>query len=234
MILPSNTTTTAEAVSAPPAYSAAAAPAPKYTPKKDFNKAFGELQSQYGCERSFLYHYSTPSLTSSLRSNLTVGGGVPVLASKDEKPKARSSSDSSVSSTGSKNSFKQTLKKFMKKSPSSPSSSPETPAKKPTKYVPARIPSPALRVIESGPSLYISGVNGFTYPLYTGSRPPVRASKSSSSSSSADSVDDAKKKKNEKSQATRDNAVRGMVTGIYGFDTTPSAPSPRKSKSPGV
>lgn len=49
MILPSNETVTS-ANAAPPAYTAAEAPAPRYAPKKDFGKAFAELQGRYGCE----------------------------------------------------------------------------------------------------------------------------------------------------------------------------------------
>ncbi|KAJ9126165.1 hypothetical protein QFC24_002438 [Naganishia onofrii] len=228
MILPSNTTNnnlnTAELTASPPAYSATAAPAPKYTPKKDFGKAFGELQGLYG-----------------------FGGGVPVIASKDEKPKPRTTSDSSVSSTGSKKSIKNALKKFMNKSPTA-SPSTETPptaittatTEKPIKFVPpTRIPSPARRIIESGPCLYTSGANGFTYPIYNSAifSRPARAS-SASSSSSADSIKDDMKKKNANA-AARDTAVRGMITGMYGFDTTtPSSTSASaatsKDKSRGV
>ncbi|KAJ9118600.1 hypothetical protein QFC22_003820 [Naganishia vaughanmartiniae] len=216
MILPSNNTNninTAELTASPPAYSATAAPAPKYTPKKDFGKAFGELQGLYG-----------------------FGGGVPVLASKEEKPKPRTSSDSSVSSTGSKKSFTKALKKFISKSPTA-SPSTETPptTKNPAKFVPpARVPSPARRIIESGPCLYTSGANGFTYPLYTSAMfsRPARTS-SASSSSSADSLKADMKKKNDKSTA-RDTAVRGMITGMHGYDTTPASAATSKDKSPGV
>lgn len=45
-----STTSTITYASAPPAYSPTAAPAPKYTPKKDFGKAFADLQGRYGCE----------------------------------------------------------------------------------------------------------------------------------------------------------------------------------------
>ncbi|KAJ9101082.1 hypothetical protein QFC21_003300 [Naganishia friedmannii] len=218
MILPSNTPNsinTAELTAVPPAYSATAAPAPKYTPKKDFGKAFGELQGLYG-----------------------FGGGVPVIASSDEKPKPRTTSDSSTSSTGSKKSIKNALKKFINKSPTtSPSTETPTATKKPIKSVPpsTRIPSPARRIMESGPCLYTSGANGFTYPVYTSAifSRPAR----SSSSSSADSLkNDNIKKKNDQS-AARDFAVRGMVTGMYGFDTTPSSTTSAatpKGKSPGL
>lgn len=234
MILPANSTpTAAELTASPPAYSATAAPAPKYTPKKDFGKAFGELQGLYGCKLIPPVQYSYPLLTL-YEINDTVGGGVPVIASKDEKPKPRTTSDSSVSSTGSRKSFTKTLKKFISKSPTTSPTTETPPAtEKPVKFVPkARIPSPALRVIESGPCLYTSGANGFTYPLYTSFSRPARSS-SASSSSSADSLKNDMKKKNAKA-AARDTAVRGMVTGMYGYDTTPSAAAAPKGKSPGV
>lgn len=250
MILPSNTTNnnmnTAELTASPPAYSATAAPAPKYTPKKDFGKAFGELQGLYGCKSTASFQYCCLLLTL-YGINFTVGGGVPVIASKDEKPKPRTTSDSSVSSTGSKKSIKNALKKFMNKSPTASPSTETTPTaittattEKPIKFVPpTRIPSPARRIIESGPCLYTSGANGFTYPIYNSAifSRPARAS-SASSSSSADSLKNDMKKKNAKT-AARDTAVRGMVTGMYGFDTTtPSSTSASaatsKDKSRGV
>ncbi|KAI5450165.1 hypothetical protein NCC49_003314 [Naganishia albida] len=61
--------------SPPPAY-AEVTPAPKYTPKKDFSKAFGDLQGRYGFD-----------------------GGAPILSSKDKdaKPKSRTRTPSSSS-----------------------------------------------------------------------------------------------------------------------------------------
>ncbi|KAJ9092050.1 hypothetical protein QFC20_007481 [Naganishia adeliensis] len=187
-----STTSTITYASAPPAYSPTAAPAPKYTPKKDFGKAFADLQGRYGFD-----------------------GGAPILSPKDTTPKQRTSSDSS---TGSKKSFISTIKSLLPTSPKEPK---ETKAPKPTrsKYVPPRVPSPARRIIESGPSLsFNAGTRAWTYPLS-----PVRSSSSSGSSSSSADLrkEEARKeqlrKKAAKQQST-DSAVRGVLAGVYGFD----------------
>lgn len=79
--------------SPPPAY-AEVTPAPKYTPKKDFSKAFGDLQGRYGCEfsRAVLHGLFTDAL-------MLVDGGAPILSSKDKeaKPKSRTRTPSSSS-----------------------------------------------------------------------------------------------------------------------------------------
>lgn len=96
-------------------------------------------------------------------------------------------------------------------SPKSPKDTQTADKPKPTrtKCVPlARIPSPARRIIESGPTLSYNA-SGWTYPL---------RSVSSGSSSSSGESDGAKREQRAARQARTDSAVRGVIAGVYGFD----------------
>ncbi|KAJ9096541.1 hypothetical protein QFC20_006399 [Naganishia adeliensis] len=240
-----STPSTITYASAPPAYSPTAAPAPKYTPKKDFGKAFADLQGRYGFDRAPVLSSKDEKPTSKpktrtasdssteskkdvvnskkdfskafgeLQGRYGFDGGAPILSLKDTTPKQRTSSDSS---TGSKKSLISTIKSLLPTSPKEPK---ETKAPKPTrsKYVPPRVPSPARRIIESGPSLsFNAGTRAWTYPLS-----PVRSSSSSGSSSSSADLrkEEARTEqlsKNAAKQQSTDSAVRGVLAGVYGFD----------------
>ncbi|GHJ86479.1 hypothetical protein NliqN6_2881 [Naganishia liquefaciens] len=104
MILPTDQSATA-ANSAPPAYTSAEAPAPRYSPKKDYGKAFAELQGRFGYD-----------------------GVAPILISSDQKPKApkmsKNRSDSNSSTESDNKSFVKNLKRFVSRSPTPPKQSP--------------------------------------------------------------------------------------------------------------
>ncbi|GHJ86308.1 hypothetical protein NliqN6_2710 [Naganishia liquefaciens] len=164
--------------SPPPAYSVVA-PSPRYTPKKDFRKAFGDLQGQYGFD-----------------------GGAPILLSKDEKAKSVSKKHNRC--------FMKAVKSFF----TGPSNASTEKAKLPAHAKLTRIPSPARRIIESGPTLSYAGTaSALTYPL----RPVSPASISSTASSHTQAKPKAQKRS--KAADNRGSAERGNAIGLYDLDT---------------
>ena len=84
----------------------------------------------------------------------------------------------------------------------------------------ARIPSPARRIIESGPTLSYNGTaSALTYPL----RPVSPASISSADSANAQTKTKTQKRRDsadkQAAKKNRSSAERGTVIGLYGFDT---------------